>query len=114
MRKIRFFYPRVKSQIIRIYHECEGRIEKSVPRIVVWHHEACRMMTNGDPEGRIFFYPTLTRIMELIFCSPLFLFIFLFDYLFILKYALEVLEYAKMQCNMVTLLDVLGKIAWVR
>ena len=39
---------------IRIYHECEGRIEKSVPRIAVWHHEACRVMTNGDPEGRIF------------------------------------------------------------
>ena len=44
--------------IIRIYHECEGRIEKSVPRITVWHHEACRVMTNGDPEGRIFLnYP---------------------------------------------------------
>ena len=28
----------------------EGRIEKSVPRIAVWHHEACRVMTNGDPE----------------------------------------------------------------
>ena len=27
---------------IRIYHECEGRIEKPVPRIAVWHHEACR------------------------------------------------------------------------
>ena len=43
---------------IRIYTECEGRIEKSVPRITVWHHEACRVMTNGDPEGRIFLsYP---------------------------------------------------------
>ena len=39
---------------IRIYHECEGRIEKFVPRIAVWHHEACRVMTNSDPEGRIF------------------------------------------------------------
>ena len=38
---------------IRIDHECEGWIEKSVPRITVWHHEACRVMTNGDPEGRI-------------------------------------------------------------
>ena len=26
---------------IGIYHECEGGIEKSVPRIAVWHHEAC-------------------------------------------------------------------------
>ena len=28
-------------------------MEKSVPRIAIWHHEACRVMTNGDPEGRI-------------------------------------------------------------
>ena len=39
---------------IRIYHECEGGIEKSFLRITVWHHEACRVMTNGNPEGRIF------------------------------------------------------------
>ena len=40
------------------YHECEGRIEKSVPRITVWHHKACRVMTNGDPDGLIFLsYP---------------------------------------------------------
>ena len=45
-------------QNIRIYHECEGRIEKSVLRITVWHHEACRVMTNGDPEGQSFLsYP---------------------------------------------------------
>ena len=44
---------------IRIYrHECEGRIEKSVPRIAACHHEACRVMTNGDPEGRIFILPS--------------------------------------------------------
>ena len=28
----------VLGKIIRIYHECEGRIEKSVPRIAVWYH----------------------------------------------------------------------------
>ena len=39
---------------IIIYHECEGRIEKSVPRIAVWHREASRVMTNGDSEGLIF------------------------------------------------------------
>ena len=38
----------------RIHHECEGGIEKSVPRITDWHHEACQVMTNGDHEGRIF------------------------------------------------------------
>ena len=26
--------------IIRILHECEVLIEKSVPRVTVWHHEA--------------------------------------------------------------------------
>ena len=40
--------------IIRTYHKCEGGIEKSVPKITVWHHKACRVMTNADPEGRIF------------------------------------------------------------
>ena len=32
----------------------EGGIEKSVPRITDWHHEACRVMTISDCEGRIF------------------------------------------------------------
>ena len=54
------------SEIIRIHHECEGRIEKTVPRFTVWHHKACRVMTNGDPEERIF-SPTLTRIMASFF-----------------------------------------------
>ena len=44
-----------------INHECEGRIEKSVHMIAVWHHEACRVMTNGDPEGQIFFLPPPER-----------------------------------------------------
>ena len=39
---------------IRIYHEWERRIGKSVPRIAVWHHEACQVMTIGDCEGRSF------------------------------------------------------------
>ena len=48
----------VTVAIIRIYNECEGRIEKSVPRLANWHHEACRVMTNDDPEGPIFLsYP---------------------------------------------------------
>ena len=28
-------------RIIRIYDECEGGLEKSVPRITIWHHKAC-------------------------------------------------------------------------
>ena len=47
---------------IRIYHECEGRIEKSVRKITIWHHQACRVMTNGDPEGRIFLSYLRTNI----------------------------------------------------
>ena len=43
-----------KAKAIRIYHECEGRIEKCVQRIIVWHQEACRVMTNGNPEVRDF------------------------------------------------------------
>ena len=67
------------------------------------------MLTNGDPEGRIFLsYPLSTRIMDSFSCSPLFLFIYLFY-----NKLPEVPEYAKMQFHM-TLLDVLGNIAWVR
>ena len=53
---------------IRIYHECEGSIEKFVPRITVWHHKACRVMTKGDTEGHIFLsYPH--KIMDTtVFC----------------------------------------------
>ena len=39
---------------IRIHHECEGGIEKSVLRITDWHQEACQVMTNSDSEGLIF------------------------------------------------------------
>ena len=40
----------IRVEIIKIHHKCEGRIEKSVPRITDWHHEACRV----DCEGHIF------------------------------------------------------------
>ena len=36
---------------IRICHVYEGGIEKSIPRITDWHHEACRVITIGDLEG---------------------------------------------------------------
>ena len=96
---------------IGIYHECEGRVEKSVPRIAVWHHEACRVMTNGDPEGRIFLsYPHTNNGFFFLLTT---VFIYLFIYLFLNKLP-EVPEYAKMQFHMMPLLDVLGKIPWVR
>ena len=69
----------------------EGGIEKSVPRIAVWHHKACRVMTNGDPEGRIFLsYPQTNNgffiLLTTVFIySFSYLFIYLFFYLFILK-----------------------------
>ena len=49
-----FIFTIFRDENIRIYHECEGRIEKSVVRNTVWHHEVCRVMTNGDQEGQIF------------------------------------------------------------
>ena len=50
------------GRIIKIYHECEGRIEKFVHRIAVWHHKACRVRTKGDPEGQIFLpYPHMNN-----------------------------------------------------
>ena len=64
---------------IRIYHECEGRIEKSVPRIAVWHHEACRVMTNGDPEGRIFqSYPHTNNGIFFLLTTVLFIYLCIF------------------------------------
>ena len=45
-----------KEYQIRLYNECEGGIENSVQRIADWPQEACRVMTNGDREGRIFLY----------------------------------------------------------
>ena len=78
---------------IRIYLECEGGIEKSVPRIAIWHHEACRVMTNGDPEGRIFLsYPYTNNG-----------FFFLLTTVFSFKNKLpEVPRYAKIQFHMMT------------
>ena len=84
----------IRVGIIRINHECEGRREKSVPRIAVWHHEACRVMTNGDPEGQIFLSNPHTNN------GFFFLLTFVF-FLFENKLA-EVPEYAKMQFHMMT------------
>ena len=58
-------------------------MEKSVQRIAIWHHEACRVMTNGDPEGRIFVsYPHMNNGF---FFLRITAFIYSFIYLFILK-----------------------------
>ena len=46
---------------IRILHECQVWIDKSVPRVTFWHHEARRVMPNCDTRDR-FVYPYLTRM----------------------------------------------------
>ena len=40
---------------ISIFHGYMVWIDKSVMRVTDWHHKACRMMPNSDPEGRILF-----------------------------------------------------------
>ena len=44
---------------------------KSIPRITVWHHKACWVMTNGDREGRSFVSNPHTNNRFFFFCSPL-------------------------------------------
>ena len=58
-------------EIIRIHHEYQGGIGKSVPRITDWHHEDCRVMTIGGRECFGFFYSILSRIMDSFSCSTL-------------------------------------------
>ena len=54
------------KKIIRIHHEYKDGIEKFVPRITDWHHEACGVMVNGSCKGWIFLFHPHT-----ISCSPL-------------------------------------------
>ena len=37
---------------IRILHECQVRIDKSVLRVTFWHHEARQVIPNCDPRDR--------------------------------------------------------------
>ena len=50
----RFICVHTLCENIRVYHACEGRIEKYVPRITDWRHRTCRVITIGDHEGQIF------------------------------------------------------------
>ena len=64
------------------------------------------MMTNGKPEGRIFLtHPHTNNGFFFLLTTVLFYF---------LDKLPEVPEYAKMPFHMMTLLDVLGEIAWTR
>ena len=108
---LRFDYPLTYSVCfndnIRIYHECKDKIAKSIPWVAVWHHEACRVMTNGELEGGIFLSCPHTNFL----LTTVFIFVFIY---FILNMLSEYPEYDKMRICMMTLIDVLGKIAWVR
>ena len=44
-------------------HACEGKIEKSVPRIAVWNHKACQASKNGVSilRERFFLMPSRTN-----------------------------------------------------
>ena len=54
-------------------------IEKSITRIAVWHHEACRVMTNGDPGGQIFIsYPHTNNGFFFLLTTVLFIYFYLF------------------------------------
>ena len=81
---------------IRIYHECEGGIEKSVPRITDSHHEACQVMPNGGPKGRIFLSHPHTNN------GFIFLLTIKYHILCLKKRLPEVPEYAGMQHDMIT------------
>ena len=94
-------------ETIRIYHECEGRIEKNpsrgspfgITRLAEW------WQTVIPRDG--FFYPTLTRITVFFSCSQLFLLI----NLFIISNKLpEVPENANMDVTWSPVLDSVGKI----
>ena len=62
---------------IRIFNDCDVRIENSVTRVTVWHHEACRaaMPSDGifnshrttimDSFSRILFLPQLNLNMNM-------------------------------------------------
>ena len=79
----------INQGIIRIYNECEGGIEKSVPSITDWHHEACTVMTNGDCDRQIFLsHPHMNN-------GSFFLLTNLIPYFYIKKRLLEVHKYAE-------------------
>ena len=70
------------SYTIRIYHEFEGRIEKSIPRIAVWHHKACPVMTNGDPEGWIFLSYPHTNNGFFFFLTTIFIVLIFYSFIY--------------------------------
>ena len=50
------YYLSSKPIYCKLYHEYEIEIEKPFPRITIWHHEACPVMTSCDPNETIKIY----------------------------------------------------------
>ena len=67
-------------------------------------------MTNGDREGRIFLSNPHTNNGFFFLLTTVFIYLFIYSLYNTLP---EIPEYANMQFHLMTLLDVLGKIAWV-
>ena len=46
-----------------------------IPRVIDWHHEACRVMTNGDCEGRIIqSHPHLNNVFFFLLTTKYFIY----------------------------------------
>ena len=56
--------------IIRIFHECEVLIDKSVLRVTVWHHEALPSDAKLYPRDR-FLDQYLTIMIDSFSCTPM-------------------------------------------
>ena len=57
--------PRV---VLRTFNGCEVRIDTSITRVTVRHHEACRVMANSYPEWQNFqFIPTIISFSYILF-----------------------------------------------
>ena len=55
-------------QEIRILDKCEGWIEKSVPRVTVWHHDASWMTPDCNPEDIFFSFLHTLSFLNVDFC----------------------------------------------
>ena len=53
----------LRSARKRIHHSCKVWVDKSVPRVTVWHHEASLVMPKCDPRDS-FVYPYLTLMLD--------------------------------------------------
>ena len=56
--------------IIRIFHECEVLIEKSVPRVTVWQHKVLTSIAKLYPRAR-FLDQYLTLMIDSCSCTPM-------------------------------------------